>query len=260
MLSSRIDHLFATRRLPEQMAQVQPRSAVLLMSQLKALQLSIYHLDAYSERHWRLCPRTVDGFWVEIRASMSELEPDPVIAARLLQDMLDYQDLELALRNSPNEALPSLERYYHLKTCDVRLARRLIIRRATVPPPCVGRYQQAWELYDRVAEVSDDLEGVKEDITTFNGNRFLLGIGAAGPAATLDEYRRFIGEIQNQAEALKAKLLRNDPSLLPFTLSRGRLAELIRLFHACEASIAVLSEAYLDSDLAAARSGLLPAS
>ena len=178
MLSSRIDHLFATRRLPEQIAQVQPKSADRLMAHLNALQLSIYHLDAYSEKHWHLCRRTIEEFWVDIRHSMSQLEPDPAVATPLVQDMLDYQELELALRDSPNEALPSLERYYHLKTCDVRLARRLVNRRATVPLPCLIRYERAWELYDRVAEVSDDLENLEEDITTFNGNRFLLGIGA----------------------------------------------------------------------------------
>ncbi len=253
MLSSRIDHLFATRRLPEQIAQLRPLSPELLMEQLQALQLSIYHLDVYSEAHWQLCRRTIDEFWLGIRHSLAQLIEDGESAEPLLRDMLDYQELEIALRNGSGEPLPSLSRYYHLKTCDVRLARRLINARATAPIPSLGRYQAAWELFDRVAEVSDDLEDLEEDIGSYNGNRFLLGIGSAGPAATLDEYRRFVAALVEEAAVLERELTEDDPAMLPFTWARERFAELGCLFRSREVNIEEIAAAYLQSSLADAR-------
>lgn len=254
MLSSRIDHLFTTRRLPEQIAQVQPPSPEALMAQLKALQLSIYHLDAYSEAYWQLCRRTIDEFWVGIRQALAQLGEDRESSELLLRDMLDYQELELALRGGAGEPLPSLPRYYHLKTCDVRLARRLINRRATAPIPSPQRYQDAWELYDRVAELCDDLEDLEEDIGTYNGNRFLLGIGSAGAAPTLDEYRRFVAALAGEAAALERELAEEDPARLPFTWAQERFGELHCLLEAREAAIQQIAAAYLSSSLAAARS------
>jgi len=187
MVSKKIDQLFRTRRLAEHCEQVHVYNATTLLQKLKELQFTIYDLDKHFEYNWHLNDEAIHSCWMQILQRLYEITHGQQNLEELVSDIRKYQRFEEAIRNPFDFSLPSVSQYYYLKTCDVRLARRLITLQKGSSLSLTAEYLQSWQLFDLISEVCDDLEDIHEDILTFNGNRFLLGIGLFGAEVTIKE-------------------------------------------------------------------------
>jgi hypothetical protein len=157
---------------------------------LRRLQACIYNLDQYFEDNWRIEPKAVSELWKPICDGTASLAGRSGASAQLLVEIRLYQALEESLRGNDAQRVSDLDVAYQLKTCDVRLARRLIaIASGTAP---FSSYMALWALFDSIAECLDDFEDWREDLTTFNGNQLNCRLLATkSPAGVVDDFILF---------------------------------------------------------------------
>lgn len=193
-IAEKIDLLFKGRRLLDQCELLGTPNTDKLLTQIKNLQFDIYRLDKYFENNWILSSEEISFCWTNILRSVEKISGKKQSSETLVQDIRAYQKLEEQIRNPKGYSIPDLFSYYHLKTCDVRLARLLIAQKSN-QSLIVKDFLRAWDYYDLLSEPCDDLEDLGEDLSTFNGNRFLLGLSLAGLQRTFREYLSFRDQI-----------------------------------------------------------------
>ncbi len=198
-LNQKINDLFSTRLLlrfcMELQTDVQERQN--LFSHLTKLQRSIYDLDTYGEQTWNLDKTHLSILWNDINASLSAFGFDKNIMRQLLSDIHSFQEIEEQLRLGNLPTKNPIEMFYHFKTCDVRMSRQILVAHSKKinSPPIL----YLWNLFDLASEVLDDLLDIDEDITTFNGNRYLLSSISQSTDSTNKEYLSFLKELGKQA-------------------------------------------------------------
>jgi hypothetical protein len=234
---SKVKQLFETRRICEQCEDMSPHMTTVLPPILWQLQLCIYRLDKYFEKTWTLSPRSIQACWSDILTALDQINEGKQDAEGLVRDIRCYQQIEERLRKPNGQSFPDLLNYYRLKSCDVRLARNLIARASASSKSEIMERLQGWEIFDLISEVCDDLLDIDEDLNTFNGNRFLLGIRAKGSRVTLEEYHRFRAFLCERLNALQCRNRSRNKSGLPCAWASLCLTELDELLYMRTADI-----------------------
>lgn len=153
------------------------------------LQARIYALDDLLESCWEPDPEDLHLLWQGIREATALGDFPEQERELLLRGLAEYQQQELSVRRGERLCDIPIADFYYRKTCDVRLARDLIYRKAPELDQHVPR--TAWEALDRLTEVEDDLTDREEDRRTFNGNRFLSSLQHRTLTDVVGEYEAY---------------------------------------------------------------------
>ena len=194
---NRIEAIFKLRGLGDFADFSNARLDTNFWQQLTELQAAIYRLDSHYENNREIADWFTGECWMEIDARIIDLSGGRGGTA-LARDIHSYEKIEHSLRGHWRDSLPSLESYYHLKTCDVRLCREIILAQSKAKMTHGGR--RAWELFDLIGEIFDDLSDFHEDLNDLNGNRFVLGVLAHGARVTTWAYRELVDEIRKRVQ------------------------------------------------------------
>ncbi len=191
--AQKMQTLFADRRIKQHLtfSIADGTTRQWVFSKLIALQKCVYLLDRYGELAWHIKPEALAIIWGNITARVEAFGCEREATA-LLRDMKKYQGIELSMRHASSPSEIRISNFYFLKTCDVRLSRRLISSFG----PCSEECTQAWGWYDLASEVCDDLNDVDEDLETYNCNRYLLKLRSQGFLPTQSEYHEFLNRIR----------------------------------------------------------------
>jgi len=165
-------------------------------NKLIALQKSIYFLDAHLEAHKYPLTGVLDAHWANIYLELKELGVSDMEYGQYVNHILKYQKHELELRKNKSPLRFKMAYFYFYKSCDVKLLRRLIYEKFGLSGK-LGVLSD-WRNYDLITEVNDDVEDVFEDISFFNGNRFLISLISFGKIKTRTDFIEFINDIENQ--------------------------------------------------------------
>lgn len=195
--TDKIRELFRHRHIDWLWQRSSIQDDLVFYADLHRLQARIYDLDAYLESHWRLSPTRIRAYWEALDEALTRIEPDPADREALLADIRRYQTQELLVRSGGDVSVVPIGTFYHFKTCDVRLLRELILRRA---PSARGLLPAgAWLAFDLLTELEDDLDDQAEDQGTCNVNRYLAAVRTLGADQAALEYRRYADALQEQA-------------------------------------------------------------
>ena len=174
---------------------------------LAKLQYSVYRLDSYGESVWEVQQSRLSELWEEVYRSVQAWHESSHVYEPLLTDLRLYQDVEIGMRNGSSPTEIEIERFYWLKTCDVRLSRGLLA--ATSVQPGSSDLQSMWNYFDSVAEVLDDLSDLEEDSVTYNCNRFSISCALVGVRLTKNRYLAFLRSIAGRV----AKIATQEPAI-----------------------------------------------
>ncbi len=212
-LLQKIDVLFNFRKIPWLLEESKIRDKALLKQRLIDLQIAIYELDSHLESHWEIRVTDLKPYWLRIYACLDQLGLSVKQQHAWSKEIVRYQNHELDLRYRKSPLRHSIEDMYTIKSCDVRLIRRLIYQ-ADDQLNQVLKFSE-WSEFDLVTEVNDDLEDLYEDLPSLNGNRFLFSLFELGPEETSDRYERFLQEIMDQAlNRISTSKSRSTPEIL----------------------------------------------
>lgn len=218
--------LIQSRQIPHQLRGLTSDRATQdwVLSRLVAIQMAVYALDTYGETCWRIQPARLAQLWEAITRELQTLGIGIEQTEMLTDQMRRYQHVEMSLRTSCGLLTTPLERFYELKTCDVRMSRAIlgIVTRGDAHP------EPAWDCFDAISEVCDDLEDVSEDAITFNCNRFLLQRWATGYEMTAVLYLDYLETLSARMQRLAAQYGSDHPVL---TMSTRQLAKARSLVH-----------------------------
>ena len=194
-IGQKICDLFSCRRIGESLSfhGIVGIERQWLLTNLVHLQSSIYSLDCYGESIWDARVDVVEDLWGSIHKRLRAFGFTYHEIEFLIADMRAYQDIEAQLRDGISPSKMNIKTFYDLKTCDVRLSRRIIemVERGS----CSSRANTLWECYDLSCEIVDDLSDFWEDLSNFNCNRFLISLRDRGYAETRAEYLHFLERI-----------------------------------------------------------------
>ncbi len=230
LIKSKIDELFAYRRLTELFQWIGLKNEHAIKTHLVELQYQIYLLDDYLETTWPLDQSALDGFWKGIRSAFKPFALSENEIDRQLKEIRNYQRIEsdCRIRLWPTEI--SFKEFYTTKSCDVRLIRHLLY--TTHPSLKAFCSEKSWVYYDLITEINDDITDVYEDLKTYNANRFLISILRKGHLRTREEYVRFISKVAYQAETyFKTNHIVGENAQL-FEWTTERMLETLDLLHA----------------------------
>lgn len=208
-IRSKIRELFAYRRLKDLLQISQLDKNKTFVTQLIEIQFQIYQLDAYLESVWELDEARLDACWLAIAAAVSKLNYSNAQIKELLKEIRAYERIEKDCRHDKWPTKVPFKEFYLTKSCDVRLIRHLIYQ----AHPALSQIwnEEAWTNYDLITEINDDLSDVKEDLATYNGNRFLISLLRDGTITTYKEYHKYlIGIISVSKVYFKKSLYRGD--------------------------------------------------
>jgi hypothetical protein len=212
-LLQKIDALFTFRKIPWLLEESKMRDRELLTQRLIDLQIAIYELDRHLESHWEIRVTDLKPYWLRIYACLDELGLSVKQQHAWSKEIVRYQNHELDLRHRKSPLRHAIEDMYTIKSCDVRLIRRLIYQ-ADDQLNQVLKFSE-WVEFDLVTEVNDDLEDLYEDLPALNGNRFLFSLFELGPEETSDRYELFLQEImENAINRISASKTRSAPEML----------------------------------------------
>ncbi len=207
----KIDELFAFRQITALIGMADPPADPSWTEKLKQLQYSIYLLDAFLEGEWDLDPDERKKRWADIHAALADLGYEGRPARRLLKEIRRYERIERDCRKDKWPTRIGFRKFYTTKSCDVRLMRRLVYLEH---PSLANNWpEDTWRFFDRVAEVHDDVEDLREDLETLNANRFLVALLRDGIPATHARYAAFITKTLQQATRHFTGLAPDDPAL-----------------------------------------------
>lgn len=198
-----VKELFVGRRLFEQAALLGLALPAAFWEQLGKLQSAIYSLDEYYESVWNVEVAARRRLWKEIERCLATLAPQSD-SGDLLRDIRAYEDVEASFRYLTNGRDFEISTYYHLKTCDVRLSRRLIEMRSGQSRR--DHRLRAWNVYDLASELLDDVADLGADVDTFNGNRLVFGLIRHDPRKVIEDSFRFLQQIEYRAQHLLPRL------------------------------------------------------
>lgn len=194
----KIKNLFAYRRLSDLLRTSGLNKDKEFITDLINVQYQIYMLDGYLESQWDLDKKELGKFWEAIYASLDSMGYKKKEIARMVSEIDDYERIERNCRKDKWPTKVSLKEFYVTKSCDVRLIRHLIY---LAHPDLQKMFKEsAWEYFDIITEINDDIADVEEDINTFNGNRFLISILRKGADKTYKQYHDYLVSISGKAK------------------------------------------------------------
>lgn len=197
-LSYKTSELLKGRRIEDnlRLAGTSPKAQKQLTVKLSLLQRTIYALDCYGETSWDIEHQVLEVLWQNIYGQLMSWELTLKDAGHLLEDMQAYQQVELQLRKGVLPTSLPLEEFYYLKTCDVRLSRKLIA--TSSKGLCTDQQLLLWNCFDIISEVYDDLSDIEEDLFDFNCNRFLFQKSLYGGLCAQHDYEKYLDKIKDQ--------------------------------------------------------------
>jgi len=193
---TKIDTLFHYRKIPWFLVQGNIVDAA-FQNKLKRMQAVIYELDSYLESTWNIDQGELSSYWTKIYTVLSDFGLSKADQKAWLKQILKYQEHELSTRENRSPTRYSLRNLYFYKSCDVKLIRRLIYHHAPILKKIVQPVD--WTAFDLLTEVNDDIEDLREDMTTYNCNRFLFDIKEKGVSYVRNNYRSFMKSILNES-------------------------------------------------------------
>lgn len=197
-IREKIEILFSFRKLSTLLSISGLDADKAFVTGLHNLQYSIYLLDAYLESTWDIQPEPLTERWEQIYDAMAQLGYAQPEAHRMLKEIRQYERIELNCRKGKWPSREPFRKFYRIKSCDVRLIRQLIYLAA--PILSADWKFTAWKYYDMITEIHDDIADVTEDLHTFNGNRFLIGILRKGLKKTTDRYTARLKQMNSGAK------------------------------------------------------------
>lgn len=188
---AKIQQLFLQRQLPRFIASagIDRGDVPPLVRDLASLQRAIYQLDCLGERSWRPAGESLREAWDRIVTEANRFGSATVATG--LSEIRAYQEIERHIRTDIPVSAVDIDLFYAAKTCDVRMMRRLVLSRARH----AGDNQflsAAWDEFDVVSEVCDDMEDLLEDVGTLNGNRLLCAASHTGVSSAVAQYTRYL--------------------------------------------------------------------
>jgi hypothetical protein len=221
-IKDKIQALFSYRKLTELLQQSQLSKDKDFVGHLVDIQFQIYLLDAYLEGQWDMEKARLKSCWDSIRESLSKLNYSPAQIDSLLSEIKVYERIERDCRKGKWPTRISFRKFYTTKSCDVRLMRHLIYD--ACPELKASWKENAWETYDLITEINDDIADIAEDLTTYNANRFLISVLRKGNLKTAKQYHTYILKITARANDYFKKHLEagESPRLLEWTLVRSQ--------------------------------------
>ncbi len=193
----KIKKLFTYRRLTDLLKVSGLDKDKEFVASLINVQYQIYMLDGYLESQWKLDKKDLGRYWDAISISLEEIGYSQKQINSLVDEIEDYEKIERNCRKDIWPTKVSMKDFYITKSCDVRLIRHLIYKKH----PDLNQLwkENAWIYFDIITEINDDVADVKEDLNTFNGNRYLISILRKGADKTLKQYQEYLGKITNKA-------------------------------------------------------------
>lgn len=140
--AARATKLIHSRQIPDQLrglTRVRPTQDWVL-SRLVAIQIAVYSLDGYGETCWGIQPARLTQHWEAITREIFAVGISGRQVEVLTGQMRRYQEVEMSLRTGSALLTTPLERFYDLKTCDVRMSRAIlgIVTGETLAPSLFG--------------------------------------------------------------------------------------------------------------------------
>lgn len=194
----KIDELFSYRKLSDLLVRSGLDKNLAFVAHLKEIQYQIYLLDAYLEGEWVLDQEKLDACWESIKGALSGLGYSPDQVVKLLHEIRDYERIERNCRKGKWPTKVSFKKFYTTKSCDVRLIRHLIYD--AKPESKKIWKENAWVCYDLITEINDDIADVREDLNTYNGNRFLISCLRKGENKTTIKYKAYLEKVSSKAK------------------------------------------------------------
>jgi len=201
-LRNKIIALFEYRQLPELIKFGGQEWNDEYYERLIDLQFHIYKLDHELETNWDVDMSVIDDRWSKIYEALDNLSIPRHLHDRYCRHIYKYQKHELDIRKLKLPTRLTMEYFYFYKSCDVKLLRKIIYKNNPELSKTIKESQ--WRLFDLVTEINDDIEDLQEDITTINGNRFLISLKQFGKEKTEIVFREFLEEIalRNQSKRI----------------------------------------------------------
>lgn len=189
---TKVAALFAGRRIVAnmQMGRLDSETQQTLLERLRSLQAAIYRLDRYGESNWKVEEAILRELWQPICDNLRSFYPTDVNVENAVREIRAYQQIEVGLRHGHDPTAIPIHQFYSLKTCDVRLSRRLIVMISG--NEVLETLTPFWNFYDLASEVCDDLTDIREDSRDFNCNRFLICRVLLGDEKTGKQYSQFL--------------------------------------------------------------------
>lgn len=197
-IRDKIQELFADRKMFDLLRYIPQADSGGLLEQLNEIQFRIYLLDACLESQYDLNKEQLEEQWRGIYKAIDQAGYDAEAAKALLQEIYAYEKIEKKCRVGKWPTSVSFTKFYTIKSCDVRLMRRLLY--ASHPALNDIWKEKAWLFYDRITEVNDDVADLSEDIETWNGNRFMFAILQQGIYKASQQYEKKLRKINSKAD------------------------------------------------------------
>ena len=200
---TKVAALFADRRIVSnmKMGELDSETQQALSEKLQSLQASIYRLDRYGETNWEVQEAVLRQFWRPIRENLRTFYSTDAEVQEAVREIRAYQRIEVGLRQRHDPTAIPIHQFYSLKTCDVRLSRRLIATASDCK--VLQSLTPFWNCYDLASEICDDLTDVHEDARDFNCNRFLISRAVLGDEKTAKQYSAFLHDLLQRAVSLR---------------------------------------------------------
>lgn len=195
-LREKILELFEYRQLPDLIKYGGQEWDKDYYEKLIKLQYHIYRLDHELETHWKVDMKIVEHRWQAIYQALSDLGIAHEDHDAYCRHIYKYQKHELDIRKMKLPTRLSMEYFYFYKSCDVKLLRKIIYKNNAKLSRTIKESQ--WRLFDLVTEINDDVADLQEDISTINGNRFLISLKQFGEKTTADVFGAFLDELTDR--------------------------------------------------------------
>ena len=192
-LRKKIIELFEYRQLPELIRFGGQAWNDDYYERLIDLQFHIYKLDHELETHWDVDMSVISQRWEKIYEALEALKIPSNLHDRYCRHIYKYQKHELDIRNKKLPTRLSMEYFYFYKSCDVKLLRKIIYKNNPELSKTIKESQ--WRLFDLVTEINDDVEDLQEDLSTINGNRFLISLKQFGKDKTKQIFSDFLKDV-----------------------------------------------------------------
>ena len=202
-LRNKIIELFEYRELPKLIAYGGGAWDDQFYEDLIQLQYDIYMLDYELETNWDVDMSIIDARWKAIHKDLGVLEVAASDYDKYSGHIYKYQKHELGIRDGKLPTRLSMEYFYFYKSCDVKLLRKLIYDRNPLLAKVIKTSE--WRIFDLVTEINDDVVDLQEDLTTINGNRFLISLLQLGKEKTVQIYNDFLDELDMRNRQLDVK-------------------------------------------------------
>ncbi len=204
-LRKKIIELFEYRELPKLISYRNTKWDDQFYEDLTYLQYQIYMLDHELETNWNVDMDIINDRWESIYKSLDVLGVDRVEQDNYCRHIYKYQQHELDIRKGKLPTRLSMEYFYFYKSCDVKLLRKIIYNRNPFLSKVIK--ESEWRIFDLVTEVNDDVVDLQEDISTINGNRFLISMLQYGKQHTIDVFLKYLDDLEKRNDTLDDKII-----------------------------------------------------